>query len=71
MKRLKPSRPSSVFVPRLRAATTPIQAPISVASSVPVPTSSSVQGSAPLISSQTDSRERWLVPRSSLSVSPT
>ena len=50
MKRLKPSSPSSVFEPRLLAAITPIQAPIRVASSVPVPTSSSVHGSAAQIS---------------------
>ena len=42
-----------------------------VASSVPVPTSSSVQGIASLISSQTGSRVRWLIPRSKVTVSPT
>ena len=69
--RLKPSKPSSVFLPRRVAATTPIQLPSSVASSVPTPTRSSVHGSASLISSQTSSRVCWLIPRSSVSVSPT
>ena len=49
-------------LPRLVAAITPSQAPINVASSVPVPTSSSVQGSASLISVQTGWRVRWLMP---------
>ena len=62
--RLKPSSPSSVFLPRRVAAATPIQLPRMVASSVPVPTSSSVHGSASLISSQTGRRLRWLMPRS-------
>ena len=53
--RLKPSSPSSVFLPRRVAAATPIQLPRMVASSVPVPTSRSVHGSASLISSQTGS----------------
>ena len=56
-------------LPRLVAAITPSQAPIRVASTVPVPTSSSVQGSASLISVHTDRRVRWLVPRSKCSVS--
>ena len=70
MNRLKLSKPSSVRLPRLVAATTPSQAPITVASSVPVPTSSRVQGIASLISSQTGSRVSWLIPRSKVSVSP-
>jgi hypothetical protein len=57
-------------LPRLVAAITPSQEPIKVASSVPVPTSSSVQGTASLISVQTERRVRWLIPRSSRSVSP-
>ena len=68
--RLKPSSPSSDFEPRRFAAATPIQAPMIVAASVPVPTSSSVHGSASTISLQTDCRERWLIPRSSVTVSP-
>ena len=69
--RLKPKKLSSVFLPRLVAATTPIQAPRSVAIRVPVPTSSSVHGIAALISSHTGSRVRWLIPSSPVSVSPT
>ena len=69
--RLKPSSPSSAFLPRLVAAATPIQLPRMVASSVPVPTSRSVHGRASLISSQTGRRLPWLIPRSSRAVSPT
>ena len=51
--RLKPSSPSSVRLPLRVAATIPSQVPMSVASTVPTPTSSSVQGSASLISVHT------------------
>ena len=69
--RLKLSRLSSVRLPRLIAAFTPIHAPSRVAISVPVPTNSSVHGIAALISSQTGSRVSWLMPSSNVSVSPT
>ena len=69
--RLKPSSPSSVLVPLRVAATMPSQVPMIVASSVPVPTSSSVHGSASPISVHTSRRVFWLIPRSPLAVSET
>ena len=68
--RLTPSRLSSVRLPRCVAAFTPIHAPTRVAIRVPTPTSKSVHGIAALISSQTGSRVRWLIPSSSVTVSP-
>ena len=63
--RLKPNSEWSVVLPRRVAATTPSHDPSNVAMSVPVPTSSSVHGSASLISFHTGSRVRWLTPKSS------
>ena len=56
-------------VPRRTAAITPSHVPSSVASSVPVPTSSSVHGIASRSSAATVRRERWLTPRSNVTVS--
>ena len=58
----------SVVLPRLPAATTPIQEPRKEDSTVAMPTSSSVFGSAAISSSRTALRLLFEVPRSPCSV---